>query len=52
MFSLCSLFRFNYSSSDSCPGLEIFTGLENSDGWDGLNRWSAGPIVPRIFEGR
>ena len=30
---------FNYSRSDSCPGLEIFTGLENSDGWDGMNRW-------------
>ena len=33
---------FNYSSSDSCPGTAYFIGLENSDGWDRLNRWKNG----------
>ena len=32
---------FNYTSSDTCPGLAFFTGLENSDGWDRLCRESA-----------
>ena len=29
---------FNYTSTDSCPGISFFTGLENSDGWDRLCR--------------
>eukprot|EP01044_Picomonas_judraskeda_P009216 COSAG03_NODE_1109_length_4799_cov_192.408511_5_plen_329_part_00 len=29
---------FNYTSSDSCPGIAFFTGVENSDGWDRLCR--------------
>lgn len=29
---------FNYSSTDTCPGISFFTGLENSDGWDRLCR--------------